>query len=486
MSPPAGTIDLGELPQGEQPELAPAWPARRKLARWRGALSWRPWATAAMTALVLVMATAAAARPQPALVLQFTAQVANHNVTFDEQHLYLFDRQQSAGQVAVVAYRWDGTIHWRTELPGTEHGWLQTSDGALLVTTVPNGQEGPWPVDQTIRLDPDTGEQLWTVDGSPVGATEDLLMLGRTSLDEGGYEDAGEVIQPPTELVAVDPATSRTMWSIEAAQWDHVWPQSPNLVILDAEGGLASYDLGTGELLATAPTVAPADPAESPYWTLRTFGSHVLVMDQTDGRWVVDAYEATTLQLLWSLTGDASGEDGNPVWAFPCGELVCLSAPQQPLRAVDPDTGEVVWTADWAAAGAGESFYGIQYPGAAGQALLTRTSMRIDDRASWLVEIETGRPILDLGQWTSPGPFETNSGNDTSILTRGGENGTWVGRLRPDLSGIDVLGRIDTITTDERRAGYCVADAGHLVCLTSAITGDELSPVDLEVWRLPG
>lgn len=483
MSPPPGTIDLGELTHGEQPEIAAAWPVRARLRRWRGRRGWRLAGAAATTALVLAATGAADTRPQPPLTLEFTVQVTDFNMAYDSEHLYVVEDAGGPRQVTVTAYRLeDGMVRWQVPLPDSPN-WLGLEGEALLVGTSPYLPDNGSPTDRTTLLDADSGDPLGTYDGSHAGEAGDYLLF-RESIP--GPEDE----YPQQRLSAVDPVTGEPAWSLEVQRWSLDRRKAPTrLVTLDLQGTLASYDLTTGELMATVPTAASTTPEDPWFEGLQTIGSHVLVQEEVDGEVTINAYDVESLRWQWSLADATTDSAGQViVWPAPCGDLVCLNQPDDVPRAIDPETGATVWSADWARTDAGTASYDAYDLGdgwLAGYALLSRFLEPDGDQQSWLIDMETGRPVMDLRQWSPAGAYSPFAVDSARLLTRTGEEGTWIGRLRPDLSGIDALGLIESVVAaDNGIWGYCVPSGVRIVCMSEMPVNDEPSHVDVEVWRL--
>lgn len=487
MSPPASAIDLGELPHGEQPEIAAGWPGMARIRRWRGRSGWRLAGAAAMTALVLAATGTAGAPPQSPLTLSFTVRASNYQVAYDADHVYLVEDTAGPEQTVVSAYRLaDGAVQWQATVPGGL-SWLTVWSGALLVVTYPTGPATDWPVDRTTRLDRDSGEPLWTQSGWPAAQLGDDDLLFNEPIVDPEAPDGYHL----TRLSAVEVSTGDRAWSVEGRRWDlDAWNPPGRLVTLDEQGVLASYDLATGELMATAPTATISEHAEMASWGLRTIGSITLVTEEIDGEPVVAAYDVETLQRRWRL-GAGVADAAGPVTAWPaaCGDLLCLNTPTGVPQAIDPDTGATVWSAGWVRAEAGGGSYEVFDPAIealAGHAILTRSPHVGNEASSWLIDVATGGPVLELRRWTIAGGFlPPPVSSSAGIVTRSGPDGTWIGRLRADLSGIDVLGRIESAAVTEHGFGaHCLPAGDYIVCLIETLTNGAPSQMDVSVWRL--
>lgn len=478
---PSGSIDLGELPHGGPPEHLDPWPARARLRRWRTRPVYRVAGVAAIAALVLGTAAAAAAAPPPAFTLELAVETADYNAVADEQHLYVFDPTGSTDETVVVAYRLtDGTVAWRTSVPG-QRGYLGLLGEALLAITYVDVLGEGWPADQTARLDRDSGRTMWAKTGWPVGMAGDRLLLSRTlsTYDEG--ED------PLSSLTAVDPATGEQAWRIQSSRWDYSgWDTATGLVVtLDSQSRLATHDLATGELLASTSTGATTDPRRESYWAaLRTFGSLAFLLEEVGGELQYSAYDAVTLQRRWTLPADQR----RAPWLARCGELICLIEPDGVPRALDPESGRTVWSASWLPPITGANGYEIidlARPDLAGYAVVWRSWRETEQPESWVIDPATGEPVLDLGRWNPTGIYQPLPGLPNGMLTLGTEAGTWIGRLRPDLSGVEVLGMIEGATVNEYDFGtHCTPGDARVVCFTDVLSAGRQSQTDVRVWRI--
>jgi hypothetical protein len=84
---------------------------------------------------------------------------------------------------------------------------------------------------------------------------------------------------------------------------------------------------------------------------------------------------------------------------------------------------------------------------------------------SWLVEAGTGAPVLDLTGWSIAGMYGEGPATPAPILMAEEGRVIWIGRLRPDLSGVDVLGAIDIGARDENSyPPRCGVQGDHAVC----------------------
>jgi putative pyrroloquinoline-quinone binding quinoprotein len=460
---PPATIDLGELPRGASTEIGtPAWRWRIRVPPWRVRNPYRGTGfVVAMAAALAATMAGSAALPGPALTPVFTAP--GSSFVIGQDRLYVVDSVTPGG--TITAYRLaDGAIVWQRSwaAPGL---LLSTWQGLLLARTVLTDE-----TEHTSRLDPDTGRPLWISDGRQTGHSGERLLLERPLHDARPFD-------PPFVVAAVDPDTGDPGWVRQLSGWSAqtVAGGPERLVALTDQGTLVAYDPATGEPLrsvATASSREQADPSVA--------GSVVLLHDRVENGFAVTAYDLETLARLWTLS-DPVAEIGS------CGELLCLHGPEPP-RAVDPRTGRTVWTAGWLPTDQPGWFVvrAIGAPALAGRLVLTRISgADFTQSQSWLVDAVTGEQVLDLGRWALPwdaGPSLAEVG-----LVRYGNGVAWVGRLRPDLSGVDVLGSVAYERGSVDVPGQldvldpeCAVSAGHVVCSARL---DEMRR-EVTVWRM--
>ncbi|HEY8474058.1 MAG TPA: PQQ-binding-like beta-propeller repeat protein [Natronosporangium sp.] len=486
-APPAGTIDLGELPSRWAPGSEPALPpARRWRWRWGDRQTWRLTAAVAAGVLVLTTTVAADAEPPAPLTLALTVRAADYHAVADEHRLYVFD-ELGDNRAVVAAYRLaDGALAWRTTVAGTGVDLTRYGDTLLVMAYQPSPDASLPSDDVVAALDAATGRVRWTRRGWPLGQpgdrTDRVLIHQQVIVDR---------LEPAhSNLTMVDLATGADLWGIVTLWWQHD-PASARLVTLAGENTLISFDLVTGERLAEATVGTPTDltdPAELGHNLLNVVGSLVLVAEEVDGEPTLSAYDSTTLEWRWSIPSPERTYGLSP-WPVSCGELLCLLAPVEPPRGVDPATGRVVWIADWLSEVSPDTGYHIFTPisqDLTGYGVLLAYSSARDEQRGWLVDLATGDPVLELGRWEPRGWYETRPGAVTATLIWASETGTWVGTARPDLSGVDPVGLIEAAALNEYGYGtQCNPVPGHVICVTDIATGDPASGTTVEVWRLP-
>ncbi|HEY8474057.1 MAG TPA: PQQ-binding-like beta-propeller repeat protein [Natronosporangium sp.] len=447
MTPPAGTIDLGELPSAWRPTPEPTPPPTGRW-HWGNRRTRRLAAAVVAAGLVLTTAVAAGAEPPGALTLVLTVRAVDHNAIADEQHLYVF-KELRDGETVVAAYRLaDGALAWRTQVAGAGAG-IDRYGGALVVAAYRSIAEVGYPTDETVfALDAATGRLLWTMLGWPVVLPRhrsDRLLIQRQEIPADPVEPAA------SSLTMVDLTTGEQVWRMAPDWWLHE-PASEVLLTME-ERTLTSFDLITGERLAARSVSIPAPPDEFHGDLVTVAGSLVLVVEAVDGEPATVAFDATTLQRRWTAPDWRPAHEQYP-WPVSCGELLCRLSSADPPQGVDPASGRTLWTADWL--------------------------------RSWLIDLATGDPVLDFGRWEPFSWYYARPGLATVTVTYATETGTWVGTARPDLSGIDPLGLIEGAALDESGYGtYCQPSPGHVVCVTNVETRDPEAGTTVEVWRLP-
>ncbi|GAA3210727.1 PQQ-binding-like beta-propeller repeat protein [Dactylosporangium siamense] len=221
----------------------------------------------------------------------------------------------------VTAYAWsDGTERWRRPLAGPDPDLLVVAD-AVLVTHQPCDPQHAPSVD---RLDPATGDPLWTAPGAPhaVTAGGDLLLA------EGPDCGARRRVQ---RLAAVDPADGRPRWTVRFPDGRLVVAGGDWFAAVDEAGALDTYTMNGGGRIGGG-TVTETS-------LLLAAGGSVIAADQPDpGR-------------PGLLTGLPHGAP-RPAWTVPldgtaavCGPWLCVTTTDGgTTAALDPGTGRTRWT----------------------------------------------------------------------------------------------------------------------------------------------
>lgn len=472
MTPPTLTIDLGELPRDEDPEPGPAWPFWRRLHRGNHGPG-RLVAAAVVAGLALVTLTAATGGGPP-VALGFTVEADNYTV--DQRHLYALTTGAGETGQRLVAYRLaDGGTAWERSLEDGGDGevvFLRGGEARTLLTlTYPVEQDSGDGMTVT-GLDPATGETLWSDSGLPYGIAGGLLVLAPPVRPE---PPSGGPAHRAGELVAVDVTTGAREWSIPATRGDfRTGGRAPyRAVTLTPEGELTSYDLGTGERLAT--TQLP--PAAVGAQLGNIVGSRVLLrLGLGSGQPGLAAYDVDTLAEQWTSYPSGLPEAGFA--HFPCGTAICVLGPG-PVQAIDPATGELRWSADWLPAGtspASTAYHDDGHP-LAGYLAVAAGSPSDRSQTQWLIDTETGEPALEIADWWLQ--LDWGEAAETRLWAFGQPGDgttTWIGRLRPDLTGIDPIGPVG-------EASSCQVEPPFVVCVPERLDLG-LQRDRVEVWQL--
>lgn len=454
MADPRGTIDLGELPAGEPREIDAPWPVTQRLRHWHGHRPGRLVAVAAAAALLLTTASAAASPPQPPLTRLFSVQA--EEFALDRQNLYTLHGDGPGTTVAAHRLA-DGARQWEVSLPGSSTVRSLFATGGALVVMATAGELS------TIVLDPDSGGQIWTGQGLLSGSTDELLVFRRDLITR----DADPAEGVTRQFTVVDRATGRD-WNRSVTGGDFSVAGSSRLVTLDPVGHLTTRDLRTDQLLASAPERVPGGGQ------LQVAGSLALVTYSVRGERSVTAYDVDSLTRRWTVDVDPRGIG---LLATTCEGLVCLHG-QHRVLAIDPASGEPAWSPDWLAAGSGDGWFTVldlDIPQLDGYLVLIHSPDGGDDQASWLVDATTGEPVLDLHGWQLAG--DAGPAGRVPATWRPGDRGpTWIGRLRPDLSGIDPLAAVPGPAPPP-----CQLRTPYVVCVDPLPDGP--GPLEVAVWR---
>jgi outer membrane protein assembly factor BamB len=387
--------------------------------------------TAVVALLLASMTTAAAPRP-PWLTHHLTIPIrASGEILLTEQALYVAG-WAGGGNWTLAAYRLsDGSVQWEVPLAALSR---EPSSATLFWFGMPVSvysyvDDDGLPSFYTTAIDPDTGRELWTVDGFPVAPPlpDDRLLLLRYLPVPGGTEGAALV----ASLTVVDQETGTEEWTVPSTLLLYALDdggRADRLVIIDTGGVLTSFDLTNGQPLASLAGVGFPEVGH-----LSVTGDLVLVQPRADES-ALRAYDVDTLAHRWTADLPAGGE------AAQCGYGRCVRG--ETLVELDLATGEPVWSVDWPPRNDQGWRPSSRLPWLAGHVLAN----------GWLIDAETGDPVLNLGEWMPqlpgvdrrlavPGPGATLTRYESPDDGRAGR--TWIGRLRLDPPGIDVLGTVD-------------------------------------------
>lgn len=441
-----GTIDLGTIGQDRaDPELRhPFW--SRLHHRWVLA--------AGMVVLLFTTATAAAAPPLPFAQLVLTTEA--RQFTVDGSTLYVVDGGRRAP--AATAYDLaDGRQRWSTPLPDDqlERAFIRVAEGFLVINRYGERPE------RFHVLDAADGSLRWSGEGNARTAGNDLLVVASDRPDD------------EAEIVLHDLATGRERWRLpDVGRHPQVVPGEPYLVAQTSER-LGTYD-PDGRRLASVPLEMGTHGASFGL----VVGSRVLVHRGELSDSTLTAYQLPDLARAWSV--DIPRES----WFNRCGSLVCLHRNDRGPRALDPASGEEVWSADWLVTDDSPTTVHVRPAPGQDDHLVMVNDHGGGRQTQWLVSAETGEPLLELSDWKLlaglwaglPSPTRPSEGR---LVTRSEGDDAWVGQLRSDMSGIDLVGILPG-------AGeVCAVGAGSVLCLPEnpASTGGAIT---VQVWRIRG
>ncbi|MER7456957.1 PQQ-binding-like beta-propeller repeat protein [Micromonospora sp. NPDC126480] len=309
---------------------------------------------------------------------------------------------------------------WRARVPASGRlAWVRTArDGTVLVVAETRGGTAL----ETFALDGTSGRVRWR-------------QPGFTSVDAAGRGFVRVDGDDGAEVRAVDLDSGRLRWSAP------VPPEGPDYHVRD--GVIESLVLvwsASGRTVVRAARTgdvrAAADLTVSPARRPRVVGDNLYVIGSAG----VTAYGLPGLTRRWSAPLSAVEH------LTQCAGLVCAAGQAGGLRAVDPATGELRWSApEWTAVA-----------GSAGDRLLVAAPSPGGDRFA-VLRAATGDEVADLGVWQlvrRPGTDDRVVG--TRVLPDGG--GLLVAEL--DVAAGRVRGR-DVLRT---AIGSCQQDDGVLVC----------------------
>ncbi|WP_203921209.1 outer membrane protein assembly factor BamB family protein [Rugosimonospora africana] len=407
-----------------------------------------------LTCLLLVAVSARPVAPVPAFRLVESVPASPGDFySLSGDQVFVVRSTPPARRSRIDAYSLPGGRHqWRALLPAQLYAYPAAATVGVILAEGTNPQQPR----QVMALDAATGSVLWRLADAMV--FDDTTSVGPRMLvfvaPSGG----------PRELRLLDTRSGATVWSrpLPAGTRAKVLA-SRRLVLRSADGSAQILDEDTARTLVsgrldTDSYQSPLD--DSPGFGALSAGDRLIVTyllphDVTG----VSAYQMSTLDKLWST------EVGERVLnVADCLAVLCVSSDDN-MIAVDPATGERRWaTLRWIMGG-----------GLGGLVQATNVPGEQDpDGRVVLLDPETGRLTLDLGDWS---PLEPIIRGQPALLTTGrrGPLGTWVGAL--DRAGTAV--RPVAFLPDAMR-GTCEIDrTGRLYLACSDYDG----PVDIWVGR---
>jgi outer membrane protein assembly factor BamB len=296
----------------------------------------RPWAVTLSLALLAACGegdtaseTSSVPPPETGALPATTAAVEAPPTTCDD------GRQP----VLVALDRGSGERRWATCITADEEHRLVAASGGVAVMIAFGRGEGPDPI-SLVAFDLDSGDELWSIDGGggPLPSV--------AATDDGHFYLLDGVRSPTLDLRAIDPATGAEDWRVEdvvlaAAGDDGVvafarpqeGEQTTSLIRLDSETGEAAWtDEVTGEFLPGTFLGSPRDVvANRTTVYLTTLDgdaplTHAIDIGSGEIRW--------TAPFAASVAGDEAvfGRDGGVEYGAPASGW-------------DADTGERLWQA---------------------------------------------------------------------------------------------------------------------------------------------
>jgi hypothetical protein len=392
------------------------------------------------------MTVAAAPRP-PWLTHHLTIPIrASGEILLTEQSLYVAG-WAGGGNWTLAAHRLsDGSVQWEVPLAGLSR---EPASATLFWYGMPvfvssHVYDDGWSGLRTTAINPDTGRELWSADGAPVAPPlpDNRLLLQRDRPWPAGTEGSARVAL----LTVVDQETGAEEWTVPSTPLIYALDdggRADRLVIIDTDWVLTSFDLTRGQPLASLAGVEFPEVGH-----LSVTGDLVLVQPNADES-ALRAYDVDTLAHRWTADLPAGREAARCVYGR-CDR-------GETLVQFDLATGEPVWSVDWPPRNIQEWRFSSRLPWLSGHVLAN----------GWLVDAETGDQVLNLGEWVPQVP-----GADRRLATAGpgptltryeppddsGAGRTWIGRLRLDPPGIDVLGSL------ESGLFGCVVGTQQVVC----------------------
>jgi outer membrane protein assembly factor BamB len=431
---------------------------------------------------------------------------SQHTVAGDS--LYVAEPTDTGGQVTAYRLR-DGRARWSVpvRLPAAVLSFT-AADGVLLASVNAPGLPG----DQTVALDEETGQTLWSSSGvfqALIPAQRRALLTRAFPMNLALVPGARPTDELGTEVAAVDVRDGRVAWQYQMmAGCEHAMDGAPApgarmAVLCPADppaptatpGGpvpanqpvaenqpvsaqplarsekddLRTVDLETGQADPAVRLTLSVPVPPNPLAVLRLAGAPIRPVlsvvagrilvgaagDNADGTVTLNVYDLATLRPLW--TRQMSDTDYG---ATPCAGQLCLTDAYG-LAVVDPGTGTVRWhTAEPAF---------TQPPGVLADRLLVRP---LDGTRAALVDVGTGRSVLDVSGWRAV----AGGSGAVSLFAHWQpqpDGRAWFATVTMDPPALDVIGFAPDVLQDR-----CTIDGDYLTCQTLTQT--------LRVWRYRG
>jgi hypothetical protein len=317
-------IDLGEVP-GDEPE--PALP--------RGPLPYR-WILGILTVVLTVVLGGGGPPPEPPPAPVVLPLTINDGIRLDEDRLFVIEHADPIGPAVrnhrIRVYDLPGATllnTYRIRVAGDIQRISDLGDGLLAISysDVQSGAPG------TMVMRPDDDTPVWDRPVALYGIAPDRSVLL-------GYEGLGA--QRPA-WQGLDPRTGAVRWSMEpsasgmvAVPIETFWSGFPELIyLLDSDGLLTAWSARTGAVTASVRLNRPIRD-DTVFWAA---GGVVLIGQGADE---TTAYDQDTLAEKWRRPGPVMSDDGFPQ---DCRPTICIARNGGGMQAVDPATGQQIWSA---------------------------------------------------------------------------------------------------------------------------------------------
>lgn len=419
-------IDLGEL-HGRLPDETVTSGYRPH--RFRAVL-------AVVSAVLLVALGGAATRPLPVDPVIVAARLGD-NMFVEQTRLYLVgngpEPPASAIQTKIISmYALPaGKLLSRTTVAVTGAVFQVTS---VADTVLVSYQVDTLGAEATVALAAGTDRALWRAPARllNVSPRDNLVLLRENSPYLGDLHWYG-----------LDLTTGRARWSLEQPVQGFTTPAGytdgfpRRLITATTTGRIEVRDTSTGAVVSRGVATAP------PGWSQRgitvwSTGDLVLI----GGLRGIKAYTLADLSPRWTSTIELSGH-----WVQDCVDVICVFGYRGGVRALDPGTGRLLWTADrWTGADG------------AGRYLLVSGNEGLEGRYPLAVmEPNTGVVRGDFGAWWSAGTVRAD-GTIVGLRQRIGEDVVYYALLDPARLAVRMLGTATAVSGD------CQATTDVLVC----------------------
>jgi hypothetical protein len=401
----------------------------------------RRWLVTGMFLLVLLLTSGATVPAQPGLPAVRTATLVNtasYRILGDA--LYITEARADGNWITAYPLA-PGPARWTTRVANLADAvGMETVADVVMVGLFQVNVAG----DHTVALDRRTGAVRWRSLLNLAGVDR---VRGRVVLT--GFPAAGLGSGAPSARIEVLTAgTGQRVWgylrdsACEADLPYSVDRGGTGLALLCRDGSLTLLDLGTGAVRATVRAPVALSP--------RVVGlpDRVLITYPSAGGTVLVSYDQAGLRPQWTTTIEA-GNYG----ILDCGPRICLGDSVAEV-ALDRATGKVVWQV---------RPVGFASPLTDRYVLVAPAQLGDVE----LVDVGTGRVIMQLGSWTAE---SAPVGPPMFYQSDGATGRTWVARLGYGDSAVEVLGFVPNA-----RSETCVSNGGYLVCRTVKDT--------VAVWR---